>query len=144
MAGGLKDIADTSVINLSKKIIDEMVIIIYTKEEVSNFNKVKEKEILEEKKCKNNEVIVNDACKENNNSNNNSSDNNNKEENKIVNINTATLEELMSLTGIGEGKAKDIISYRESNGPFEKIEDLMNVSGIGESTFAKIKENITV
>jgi competence protein ComEA len=120
-----------------------MVIIIYTKDEVNNFNKIKEKEIIEDKKCQNNEIIVNDACKENNNSNNNNN-NNEGNETKKVNINTATLEELMSLTGIGEGKAKDIISYRDSHGLFSKIEDLMNVSGIGESTFAKIKENITV
>ena len=50
----------------------------------------------------------------------------------------------MTLTGIGESKAKDIITYREKNGPFQKIEDIMNISGIGESLFAKIKEDITV
>ena len=50
----------------------------------------------------------------------------------------------MTLNGIGESRAKDIISYREKNGPFKTIEDIKNVSGIGESTYANIKENITV
>ncbi len=50
----------------------------------------------------------------------------------------------MTLNGIGETKAKDIISYREKNGGFTNIEDLMKVTGIGENTFAQIKENITL
>ena len=61
----------------------------------------------------------------------------------LVNINTATLEELLSLTGIGESKAKAIIEYRKEN-KFKSIEDIMKVSGIGQSVFDKIKEDITV
>ena len=49
----------------------------------------------------------------------------------------------MTLPGIGESKAKDIITYR-SEKPFKSIEDIKNVPGIGESLFAKIKENITI
>lgn len=61
-----------------------------------------------------------------------------------VNINTAGKEALMTLTGIGEARAADIISYRETQGPFEKIEDIMKVSGIKEAAFQKIKDSITV
>ena len=50
----------------------------------------------------------------------------------------------MTLSGIGESKAKDIISYRESNGPFKTIEDIKKVTGIKDATFNKIKDNITV
>lgn len=61
-----------------------------------------------------------------------------------VNLNTASKEELMSLRGIGEARAEDIIRYREERGGFERIEDVMNVSGIKDAAFQKIKENITV
>jgi comEA protein len=61
-----------------------------------------------------------------------------------VSINTATKEELMTLSGIGESKANNIISYRETNGNFKSIEEIMDVTGIGESIFAQIKENITL
>ena len=60
------------------------------------------------------------------------------------NINHASAEELMLLSGIGEQRAADIIAYRKQNGEFQRIEDIMQVSGIGEKTFAKIKEQITV
>ena len=68
----------------------------------------------------------------------------NEEENKLVNINTASKEELLTITGIGDSKAEAIISYREENGDFKAIEDIKNVSGIGDSLFEKIKEFITV
>lgn len=61
-----------------------------------------------------------------------------------VNINTASREELMTLTGIGEARAEDIIRYREEHGGFKKIEDIMKVSGIKEAAFQKIKDSITV
>lgn len=62
----------------------------------------------------------------------------------LVNINTATLEELCTLTGIGEAKAQSIISYREENGNFSSIEEIMNISGIKEGVYEKIKDQITV
>ena len=62
----------------------------------------------------------------------------------LVNINTASTEELCSLTGIGTAKAADIIAYRETNGLFRRTEDLMQVSGIGEKMYAKVKDKITV
>ena len=61
-----------------------------------------------------------------------------------VNINTASAEELMTLSGIGESKAAQILSYRETNGAFQKIEDIMKISGIKEGVFSKIKDCITV
>ena len=61
-----------------------------------------------------------------------------------VAINTANMAELMTLSGIGESRAADIIKYREENGDFSRIEDIMLVSGIGEKTFEEIKEQITV
>ena len=62
----------------------------------------------------------------------------------LVNLNTATKEELMTLKGIGESKAEDIIRYREKSGGFKKIEDIMKISGIKENGFQKIKDSITV
>ena len=62
----------------------------------------------------------------------------------LVNINTADQAALMSLTGIGETKALDIIAYRESNGGFKAKEDITKVSGIGQSTYNKIADKITV
>lgn len=64
--------------------------------------------------------------------------------NGLINLNTATIEQLMTLPGIGEARAADILSYRAKIGQFTDIEELMNVSGIGESRFEKIKDKITV
>lgn len=61
-----------------------------------------------------------------------------------INLNTASAEQLMKLSGIGESKAAQIISYREKNGAFKKIEDIMNITGIKEGVFGKIKDDITV
>ena len=66
------------------------------------------------------------------------------EKSLLVNINTADEDMLMTLPGIGESRAGDIIKYREENGRFENIEDIMNVSGIKESAFSKIENLITV
>ncbi len=60
-----------------------------------------------------------------------------------VALNSATKEELMTISGIGESKAISIIEYREKS-PFTKIEDILNVSGIGEALFEKIKAFITI
>lgn len=61
-----------------------------------------------------------------------------------VNINRATKEQLMTLPGIGESKAEDIIAYRTANGKFETVEDIMKISGIKEAAFTKIKDLIVV
>ena len=62
----------------------------------------------------------------------------------LININTATAEELQTLSGIGEVRAKAIVEYRTQSGNFSKIEDIKNVSGIGDATFNNIKSMITV
>lgn len=62
----------------------------------------------------------------------------------LVNINNASMEELMTLPGIGESKAKSIITYREENGTFKSIEELKNITGIKEGVYKKISDFITV
>ena len=62
----------------------------------------------------------------------------------MININTASEAELMTLPGIGQSRAKDIINYRVKNGLFESIDDIMKVSGIKEAAFEKIKDLIKV
>lgn len=74
----------------------------------------------------------------------NNTSNNLKGENDKVNINTATLNELDSLPGIGPSTAQKIIDYREENGNFKTIEDLQNVKGIGDAKFEEIKDKIIV
>jgi comEA protein len=61
-----------------------------------------------------------------------------------VNINKATVEQLMEIKGIGEAYAKRIVEYREKNGPFKKIEDITLVQGIGDKKFEAMKDLITV
>ena len=124
IAGGLMENANTDNINLSKKVT------VKNSNIVDTVIKVIDKECV----CPN---IQNDGCI---NTEINDSITN---VNNIININTATLEELMSINGLGEAKAKAIIKYREENGYFKIIDDLLNVSGIGEALLEKIKEYIT-
>lgn len=133
-AGGLTNKADTTIINLSKKVKDEMVILIYSKEEVKKLKQNKEPENICPK--------INDACitteleeplieqKP-------------QTENTKISINKATIQQLQTLPGIGEAKAKSIIEYRLKEGEFKTIEDIKQVNGIGESVFEKIKDKIT-
>jgi competence protein ComEA len=61
-----------------------------------------------------------------------------------INLNTATVDQLETLPGIGRKTAERILDYRQKNGPFKKIEELMNVKGIGEKSFLKIKPQLSV
>ncbi len=138
-AGGLTKNADTSVINLSKKVKDEMVILVYSKREVQKLKEKAETTIT----C----PSVNDACVTDEvekpliESKQTTKDT--KTTNGKVSINKATIEELQTLSGIGEAKAKAIIEYRLKEGEFKTIEDIKNVNGIGDAAFEKIKDNIT-
>ncbi len=141
VSGGLLETADTSYINLSKILKDEMVVIIYTKEEIHTLEEGKTAIKYVEKECIC-PSIRNDGCIEESKKETNQGQ---KERyDGMVSLNSASLQELMSLNGIGESKAQAIISYREQNGPFEDIHDITKVSGIGEATFEKIKDRLTL
>jgi competence protein ComEA len=67
-----------------------------------------------------------------------------KDEEGKINLNQATKEELMTLSGVGEKKAEKIIEYREENGSFKTIEDLKNVNGFGEKSFESLEKYISI
>jgi competence protein ComEA len=123
MAGGLTDKACLDEINLAYKLSDGIKITIPQKE-------VKE---TPKKQNVSNKVIQTEISLAPSTSSSN-----------LININTATSDELDKLSGIGSATAKKIIEYREKNGGFKTKEDIMKVSGIGESKFQKIKDNIIV
>nr|WP_207718402.1 helix-hairpin-helix domain-containing protein [Clostridium beijerinckii] len=115
ISGGLTENADLSNINRAKKLQDHELIYISNK---------------------------NDENKEIQTVNSNSS---NKDiSNKKINLNSATLDQLKTLNGIGDSKAKGIIEYREKSGGFKSIEEIKNVSGIGDNMFERIKEQIEI
>lgn len=129
LSGGFTKNAYTKNINLSQKVKDEMVIYVFSKNEMLKMNE----NVKTDTTCTTN-IINYDNC----------ITTEKKETNTLlVNINTASKEELMNVSGIGASKADSIIAYRIKT-PFSKIEDIMNVSGIGESLFDKIKKYITV
>ena len=116
LSGGFTKKAVTRNVNLSKKIYDEMVITIPDESTTCEF-------------------IPTYNVEEPNNTQN---------KNNLININTASYDELLTITGIGETKARQIIEYRVTNGGFTRIEDIMNIPGIKESAFDKLKNEITV
>lgn len=142
-AGGLLENSDTNYINLSKKVFDEMIIIVYSTEEIENFKESKKEIIYIENECECPDNI-NDACITATSivSNTLNDNNSNVQTNKLISINTGTVDELMLLDGIGESKAKSIIEYREKNGNFKSLEEIKNVSGIGDVAYSKIKDSI--
>lgn len=121
MAGGVTEEADLSCINRAEELVNHELIII------GNINDETESS-----------VVQNSSV-----SSGNSTDNDSKSS-TLININTADLEQLKKITGIGDIKAQSIIDYREANGGFKSLEELKNVDGIGDKTFEKIKNEITL
>ncbi len=134
-AGGLLENANTEYLNLSRKLTDEMVIIIYSNDEINQLDE-------ENSKLENSANIDKDNIVNNISSSDSTETNSSSKTENVISLNTGTISELMTLKGIGESKAKLIIEYREINGGFKSIEELKNIKGIGESTYSKIKEYI--
>lgn len=122
-AGGMTLDADTTAVNLAVVIKDEMRIYIPSIDEAKNLKM----------------PVLSDAS-----GNDYSLDGQLIAQTTLVNINTATIEQLTMLSGIGASRAADIIEYRNTYGNFDSIDDLMKVSGIKKGVFEKIKDQITV
>ena len=136
-AGGLTKNATTNNLNLSKKLTNEMVIYVFSKNELTTTKALEPVSNASECKC---ETIEINNCFDKNTTN---------ESNKDtvlakININTDNKERLMTISGIGSSKADAIIEYRTKNGNFKTTEDIMNVSGISKTIYDKIKDIITV
>ncbi len=143
MAGGLKSNASTKYLNLSKKITDEMVIKVYTENQIKNMNIIYN--VVDECNCSSVDIssCAGASVIVSSDSSSNTNDSSNSNSSSKISLNKATKEELMTLSGIGESKALAIIEYRKEN-EFKSIEDIMNVSGIGEALYNKIKDDITL
>lgn len=130
LSGGFTQNPLTININQAKKLSDEMVIVIYNKNDLKE--EVKTEYVYLECECP---KITNDGCVNEDKIEDN--------QNTKISINNATKEELTKLNGIGEKIAEKIIEYRKEN-KFKTIEDIKNVSGIGNSKFNQIKDEICV
>jgi competence protein ComEA len=142
-AGGLKSNGTTDNLNLSKKLVDESVIVVLSKTQLKNKNQAScttSTDTTTTTSTTTNGIATDSIYLVEDDTTTESSTTTTSSK---VNINTATKEELMNLSGIGESKAIAIIAYRE-NQKFTTIEEITNVSGIGDSIYEKIKDNITV
>jgi len=135
LAGGLTEEADSTCLNLARQIADGEQVVIWTQEETAALEK--------EGKYPPGQSSVSAAGSMADVSNI-GSHSGSVQGLELVNINTATLTELTTVSGIGESRAEAIIAYREANGGFRCIEDIKKVDGIKEGLFSKIKDKITV
>ncbi len=123
-AGGFTKDADIVAVNLAIKLKDEMHIHIPSRKKELNKAFIGNKAITEVNSLQSFKTKAKDEA--------------------VININTASLEELKTLPGVGDTIAKRIIEYRKSHGGFKDVNELLNVKGIGQKRFQKIKEKITV
>ncbi|MCR5800130.1 MAG: helix-hairpin-helix domain-containing protein [Lachnospiraceae bacterium] len=121
-AGGFTEEADEDAINLSRVLDDQVRVYIPTKAETESYA----------------------AAYELTGTYSEQPDAGGGEGSGLININTANIEKLEQIPGIGASKAKSIVAYREKNGAFKNIEDIKKVSGIGDATFENMKDMITV
>lgn len=117
MAGGLTEEAYVQALNLADIVEDKDKIYIPDMESFQN-----------QENLSDNSIGIKDSSKKS----------------SLININTASLSELITLPGIGESRARDIIEYRTQYGKFNIKEDIMKISGIKEAAYSKIKDYITV
>lgn len=119
-AGGMTEDADAKSVNLAASLSDEEVIYVASKDENVSVVGQSDSGAASEKAGKTSQ------------------------KDGKINLNTATSEQLQTISGIGAKRAEDIIAYRESHGGFQSVDDLKNVSGIGDKTLEKIRESIYV
>lgn len=125
-AGGLTEDANKDMIHFSKILADEDCIIIPKLGE------------------ENTETVINQSGELPNNLQNNNKSLNNSSSSGKININKASIEELQSLPGIGETRAKAIVDYRDLNGGFKSVEELSNIDGIGSKTMDKLVDKVDI
>lgn len=140
LCGGLIDEADGTKVNLAMQLKDgDKIYIPYAYDDISLTDEINNG-------CNPNATGISGSNTENSGGNSKSSGGNTggTGSSNLININKASKSELMQLSGIGEARALDIISYREKYGAFKRIEDIKNVSGIKDAAFNKIKDYICV
>lgn len=126
IAGGMTKSADQRNINLATQLSDQQVVYVPIKGEIKNSDP-SQLSAVGSSSISSSSPSTTDSSTE-----------------KIVNINTASKAELLTLNGVGDKKAEQIINYREQQGEFKSIEDLKQVQGIGDKIFEGLQDAITV